>query len=87
MNPHIFLVKQAQAKVSKGDEAKDSKVRTYRTYDFPLKLRDLPDDDKPREKLLEQGAQALSLQELIAVVLQVGTKSEDILSISNRIIL
>lgn len=60
--------------------------KSYRTYDFPLKLRDLPDDDKPREKLLEQGVQALSLQELIAVVLQVGTKSEDVLSISNRII-
>jgi len=63
-----------------------SKNRHYRTYDFPLKLRDLPEDDKPREKLLDQGAQALSLQELIAVVLQVGTKSEDILSISSRII-
>ncbi|MFM2383947.1 MAG: hypothetical protein RIQ72_519 [Candidatus Parcubacteria bacterium] len=58
-----------------------TKVREY-----PLKLRDLPQEDKPREKLVDQGVGALSLQELIAVVLQIGTKSEDVLSISKRVV-
>jgi DNA repair protein RadC len=54
--------------------------------EYPLKLRDLPQGDKPREKLLEQGVEALSLQDLIAVVLQFDTKSEDVLSISKRVV-
>lgn len=35
---------------------------------YVLRLKDLPDDSKPREKLLASGVYALSLQELIAVV-------------------
>ncbi len=54
--------------------------------EYPLKLRDLPEADKPREKLIEQGVAILSLQDLIAVVLQTGTKSEDVLSISKRVV-
>lgn len=61
-------------------------IQSPRTYDYPLKLRDMPDDDKPREKLIAQGPQSLSLQELIAIVLYTGTKSEDILSISKRVV-
>lgn len=56
-------------------------VRTY-----PLKLRDLPTDEKPRERLLEHGPEALSLQELIAIVINTGTKSEDVLSMSKRVV-
>lgn len=57
---------------------------TVRTY--PLKLRDLPTDDKPREKMIESGPEVLSLQELIAIVLNTGTKSEDVLSISQKVV-
>ncbi len=66
--------------------AKPAKANKAREYDYPLKLRDMPADDKPREKLLAQGPQSLSLQELIAIVLFTGTKSEDILSISKRVV-
>lgn len=53
---------------------------------YELKIRDLPDEDKPREKLLESGPGALSIHELLAVVLTVGTKSEDVLTMSRRIL-
>lgn len=48
-------------------------------------MRDLPDDDKPREKLLAHGPDALSMAELLAVVLNTGTKKEEILSMTGRI--
>lgn len=54
-------------------------------YDV-LKLRDLPTDDRPREKMLERGANTLTVQELLAVVLGTGTKKEELLSITHRII-
>lgn len=53
---------------------------------YTLKLRDMPVDDKPREKLLASGAQSLSLQELLAVVLNVGSKKEDVLAMSHKIV-
>jgi DNA repair protein RadC len=55
-----------------------------RVYD--LRLRDLPIEEKPREKLLSHGPSTLSLAELVAVVLNVGTKTEDVLSMSRRIV-
>ena len=39
----------------------------------------------PRERLLQKGAEVLSDQELLAIVLRTGTKSESVLSMANRI--
>jgi DNA repair protein RadC len=54
--------------------------------EFIYKIRDLPIDNKPREKLIKQGPEALSVAELLAVVLNVGSKKEDVLAMSYRII-
>lgn len=51
-----------------------------------LKIRDLPPEEKPREKLIKHGASILSTSELLAVVLNTGTKKEGVLEMSNRII-
>ncbi|HSE56603.1 MAG TPA: DNA repair protein RadC [Candidatus Paceibacterota bacterium] len=53
---------------------------------YVLKVRDLPKDEKPREKLLRYGPSALSAAELLAVVLSVGTKKEEVLVMANRIL-
>lgn len=52
---------------------------------YHLKIRDLPQDEKPREKMLKHGASALSVSELLSVVLNVGTKKEGVLEMSERI--
>ncbi|HUZ92784.1 MAG TPA: DNA repair protein RadC [Candidatus Paceibacterota bacterium] len=53
---------------------------------YILKIRDLPLDEKPREKLAKYGPEALSVSELMAVVLGVGTKKEEVLRMSNRLL-
>ncbi len=53
---------------------------------YHLKIRDLPEDEKPREKLLKHGVSALTTSELLAVVLNTGTKKEGVLEMSGRII-
>ncbi len=53
---------------------------------YIIKIRDLPNDDKPREKLVKSGPGALSVQELLAVLLTTGTQKEDVLAMSQRII-
>lgn len=50
------------------------------------KLRDLPQEKKPREKLLSQGAGALSNAELLAIILVQGTTKEDVLAMSKRML-
>ena len=49
------------------------------------KIKELPIDQQPREKLMDLGAQALKLEELLAIVLGVGTKKENVLELSKRI--
>jgi DNA repair protein RadC len=54
--------------------------------EYVLKIRDLPLESQPREKLIKRGPEILSIQELLAVILNVGSKSEDIGEMSQRII-
>jgi len=49
-------------------------------------IHDLPNEDRPRQKLLASGPEALTVRELLAVVLNTGTSKEDVLEMSNRII-
>ncbi|MFH2091312.1 MAG: DNA repair protein RadC [Pseudomonadota bacterium] len=50
------------------------------------KIKDLPQKERPREKLLEKGARTLSDQELLAVMLGRGTQKDDVLSLSKKIV-
>jgi len=59
-------------------------VKAPRRYD--LRIKDMPADEKPREKLLKYGPGALSASELLAVVLGTGTKKEGVLEMTNRIL-
>jgi DNA repair protein RadC len=58
--------------------------KTYREY--PLTIHDLPSEDKPREKLIQSGPEALGIKELLAVILVTGTTKENILEMSDRLI-
>lgn len=49
------------------------------------RMYDVPPEEKPREKLLHHGPAVLSVQELLSVVLNVGTKKEGILAMTSRI--
>ena len=52
---------------------------------YVLTIRDLPTEDKPREKLLAHGPDCLSGTELLAVILTTGTRKEDVLTMTQRI--
>lgn len=54
--------------------------------EMQMKLRDFPQDEKPRERLLALGAESLSNHELLAILLRTGTKKESVLQLSNRLL-
>ncbi len=47
-------------------------------------IRDLPEGEKPRERLRTLGPGQLSNSELIAILLRVGSKGENVLSLATR---
>ncbi|MDG5470950.1 RadC family protein [Jeotgalibacillus sp. ET6] len=49
-------------------------------------IRDFAEEDRPRERLITQGPQSLSNQELIAILLRTGTRKESVLNLSNRLL-
>ncbi|MGG5254896.1 RadC family protein [Neobacillus sp. SM06] len=51
-----------------------------------LMIRDFPQDERPRERFIQQGPQSLSNHELIAILLRTGTKDESVLQLSNRLL-
>jgi len=51
-----------------------------------LRVKDMADDEKPREKMIKEGAGALSSAELLAIILSVGTKKEEVYSMSSRLL-
>jgi len=53
---------------------------TYRS------LKEIPQDLRPREKLLKLGAEILSDEELLAVILGSGTKGYDVLNLSRELL-
>ncbi|KND49304.1 MAG: DNA repair protein RadC [Parcubacteria bacterium C7867-008] len=53
---------------------------------YELRVRDLPQQDKPRERLAAEGPAALTVQELLAIVLTTGTRKEEVLSMASRIV-
>ena len=55
-----------------------------RKYEYKP-LRDLPEEEKPREKLERYGPEALSMAELLSVVFVSGTTKEEVLHMSRRI--
>ena len=51
---------------------------------YVLRVKDLPDQEKPHEKLVELGPGNLSLAELLSVVWGVGNRNEDVLTMAKR---
>ena len=51
-----------------------------------LMIRDFPVDERPRERLINNGPESLSNQELLAILLRTGTKSESVIQLANRLL-
>lgn len=49
-------------------------------------LRDIPQEQRPRERMLHHGAGALSHAELLAILLRTGTRQESAIHVAQRIL-
>jgi DNA repair protein RadC len=51
-----------------------------------MKIKEMPSQNRPRERFLKLGPEALSDSELFAVLLRTGTRGENVIDMSNRLI-
>lgn len=51
-----------------------------------MRIKDISLENRPRERMEKQGVSVLSDSELLAVILQKGTKEENVIDMSNRLI-
>ena len=51
-----------------------------------IKIRELPEEDRPREKLLKRGADALTDRELIAILLRTGVRGKNAVEVGGEIL-
>ncbi len=51
-----------------------------------MNLRNLPAEERPRERLVHLGPEALSLAELLAILLTTGTKDKSVLELAHEIV-
>lgn len=51
-----------------------------------MRVKDLPIDDRPREKMFIRGVQSLSDSELIAILLRTGTKGESVIQVAMNLL-
>jgi len=49
-------------------------------------VRDLPEDERPRERLLEKGAAVLSNAELLAILLRTGTREDSVIHLAEKVL-
>jgi len=53
---------------------------------YSLAIRDLPEGERPRERLARYGAEALAIAELLAILLRTGTQQESALALAERLL-
>lgn len=51
-----------------------------------MRIKDISLENRPRERMQREGAFVLSTSELLAVILQKGTRKENVIDMSNRLI-
>jgi DNA repair protein RadC len=51
-----------------------------------MKIKEFSKDERPRERMLSFGAESLSNAELLAIILRVGSKNENVIEMSQKIL-
>ncbi len=59
---------------------------TAPVVEYTPMIRDLPVDLRPRERMIYAGSSALSTAELLAIILRVGGRSENVLRMAERLL-
>lgn len=60
--------------------------KKLRIKEYPLSIRNWPEDDRPREKLLKYGEHMLSNAELLAILIRTGTTGKSAIDLGRELL-
>lgn len=55
--------------------------------EYHATVHDIPNDERPRERLQKHGADSLSTADLLAIILRTGTTRDNVMELSNKLLL
>ncbi|MEI7777745.1 MAG: DNA repair protein RadC [bacterium] len=84
INPYVLKDNDLLLDVDLSKFSQSSKKGDIRKY--VLKIRDLPSEDKPRERLVKEGPAILSTAELLAIIFNTGSVKEGVLEMASRVL-
>src|SRR6202165_1372236 len=90
--PVLFRIDEGDQSRRKGGKAhmlsRETDADSYKhtRLDYHATVRELPSHERPRERLQHFGPQALSMAELLAIILHTGTRSRNALELANKLL-
>src|SRR5258708_2487176 len=90
--PVLFRIDEGDQSRRKGGKPhmlpreSDADSYTHTRLDYHATVRELPSHERPRERLHHFGPQALSMAELLAIILRTGTRGDNALELANKLL-
>ncbi len=53
---------------------------------YSIRICDIPEEERPRNRLISKGASSLSDAELLSIVLRTGSKNENAINLAQRVL-
>src|SRR3989440_9667947 len=68
--------------------SRETNANSYKPtrLDYHATVREMPSHERPRERLQHFGPQALSMAELLAIILRTGTRGDNALELANKLL-
>ena len=67
------------------DSSAEEPVEKTEPARYHVRIREIPSDERPRERLLQYGADSLSTAELLAILLRTGTEKYSAIGLGNHL--
>src|SRR5437868_4200139 len=90
--PALFRIDEGDQSRRKGGKAHmhsretDANSDKHTRLDYHATVRELPSHERPRERLQHFGPQALSMAELLAIILRTGTRGDNLVDLANKLL-
>lgn len=84
-SPVTVVAKNLGGKLEKEDE-EEAETETDSPTRYSVRIREIPNDERPRERLIKFGADALSTAELLAILLRTGTEQRSAVSLGDYLL-
>src|SRR5450755_4211253 len=68
------------------NRAPDADSYKHTRLDYHATVREMPSNERPRERLQHFGPQALALAELLAIILRTGSRGDNALELANKLL-